>query len=265
MPLALRLFPVLLGLLSVRPSFAAEFWLRPDRFSATPGATLGAEIVTLGEPLQPAIPAVEQARVTLAGASVPVGLDPWTENQRPQRLSATFARPGWAVWSVDARPSIEKLAASELAARLHLLYASSALRERILRSGPSSEWRVSSRSTVKCIVTVGEPESADRSWRDASSAVWDLVPRAETPSFRVGQSAGFSVLAGTLPAIGTVVAVRSITSERELAAPVGADGSVNFVIPDPGLWLASASHVQISTSDDWLLEVRSVSLVFEVK
>ena len=202
MPLALRLPLVLIGLLTSLSVFAAEFWLRPDRFSATPGATLAAEIVVLGDVSRIGIPAVDQARVTLAGASVPVGLDAWTDNQRPQRLSATVARPGWAVWSVDVRSSLERLSTSELTSRLHLLYAPSMLREHVLRSSRSSEWRVSSYSTVKCIVTVGEPDSADRSWRDASRAVWDLIPRAEAPVIRAGQSTGFSVFTGSIPEIG---------------------------------------------------------------
>lgn len=265
MSLALRVVCALLGVIIPVAGTAAEVWLRPDRFSVTPGATLGAEVVAVGDLSGSISLAVREARVALAGSLVPVGLEPWNDGQRAQRISATFTRPGWSVWSVDLAPTTESLSCPEVASRLHALYAPSGIHERVLARGMASRWRLSSQASVKCIVTVGEPDPEDRSWGASSGSGWDLTLGSDLSALRAGQPARFTVLAGTLRVAGAVVTLRSLNGDGERAAPADADGSAEFVMPDPGLWLASASHVQISSADDSLLEVRSVSFVFTVK
>lgn len=261
-----RLLSFLSAVVAAAPSVAADFWLRPDRLVATPGATVGAEIAVFGESSFTGVPSIARVSLLLGGSSVPVGVEPGAENQRGQRISATFVRPGWAVWSVDVTPPTEVLTAPELEPRLYLLHAPPSLRDRLLPANSGQKkWRVASLSTVKCIVCIGEPDATDQSWSTVGGNAWDLVPQKVSSALRVGQTAEFTVWAASRPAIGTVVILRSLTDERELAAQTGPSGNVALIVPTAGLWLASASHVQVSATDDSLLEVRSVSLVFEAR
>lgn len=258
------LFFLLSTAVAVVPGLAADFWLRPDRFAATPGATLAAEIAVLGAPVVPVLPAIARVSLALAGSAVPVGIEPGVESQRGQRVSATFVRPGWAVWSVDVSPPGESLAGSELEERLYSLHAPPSFRERIVRPNSDKMARIVSLFTVKCIARIGEPDPADQSWSAAEPSGWDLALQTAPSELRVGQSANFCVLGSGRPAAGTVVSLRSLSGEREITAQTRADGSVSLVVPASGMWLVSAAHVQLSSTDDSRLEVRSVSLVFEV-
>lgn len=253
------------GMVSIVPVFAADFWLRPERFVATPGATVGAEIASFRELPLSNWPTPSRVAVSLSGSEVPVGLDSSGENQRGPRVSATFVRPGWAIWSIDLSPPVESLSRSELGLRLSLFHAPPFLRERAARLGDVTDWRVASQSTLKCIARIGEPDPSDRSWCASSGIAWDLVPLTAPSELRVGGNIEFLVSAAGRPAAGTVVTLNFLSGERELVAQTDPAGRVSVAIPVAGLWQASAFHVQFSAGDDSLLEVRSTSLVFEAK
>jgi hypothetical protein len=226
---------------------------------------VAAEIAVFGESVPPEHPGISRAVIELAGSPVPVGIDSGAEKQLGQRISATFVRPGWAVWVVDLVTPVESLATSELESRLYLLHAPRSLRERVLRSAPDKTWRLARLSTVKCITRIGEPDSSDQSWSAPRGSAWNLLPLSSPSSFRAGRAVDFALIAAGRPAAGTVVTLRSLSDDREVAAQTGPEGRVALEVPSTGLWLGSASHVQLSAADDSLLEVRSVSLVFEVR
>jgi hypothetical protein len=265
MPPFLRLLGLSCASFLASPALAGEFWLRPDRFNATPGATLAAEIVPWDDAAPANFPAISRSSLTLGGSSVAVGVESGVENQRGPRISATFVRPGWAVWSIDVVLPIQTFGADQLGSRLLLLQAPPALRS--LAGSPDSgrTWRLVTLATLKCLARIGEPDPTDQSWSFPDGNAWDLVPKSDPSRYAVGQTTRFAVRASGRPAAGTVVTVRALGEEREIAAPADSDGIAVFQLPTAGLWLASAAHVQVSPANNSQLEVRSVSFVFAVR
>ena len=150
--------------LMISAGYSRETWLAPERFTATPGATLRFELMRSesfygSEGMWP-VGAVLATRGTLAGEAV--GLGPVNGGEKKVSFSATLSRPGLAVVWAEMDPAIVEREPEQAVAHLRRSHVGEADRAILMDGQPRQVWRERVSVRAKTAVYVGEPDGSDK-------------------------------------------------------------------------------------------------------
>ena len=155
---------------------ARETWLQPERFAATPGATLLFDLTSADGfgGLGTAIPRERVARTCgrLGAADLTLGVG--TAAERSWQFPVTLTRPGVAVVGVELQPRLRELEPEKIETYFREIHAGDDVREVWAAVPVPRRWREKQGMHAKTFVRVGEPaaeglgELAHRSLRESS-------------------------------------------------------------------------------------------------
>jgi hypothetical protein len=253
--------------LMISAGYSRETWLAPERFTATPGATLRFELMRSesfygSEGMWP-VGAVLNTRGTLAGEAVSLG--PVTGGEKKVSFSATLSRPGLAVVWAEMEPAIVEREPEQAVAHLLRSHVGEADRAILMDGQPRQVWRERVSVRAKTAVYVGEPDSSDKSWSQPITDGLDLVVVGTVNEYRVGDALLVKVQRTGLPAEGLAVGFVLAGEGRESVVFSGAEGEATVRLDASGMWLIYCRHTRRSSEADvdWVTEF--VTLVIEAK
>ncbi len=240
----------------------------PERFSATPGASLRFELLRSanfygpGEGTEP-VGVGARALCRLGGEAAAMG--PIGTGAKSAGFSATLGRPGVAAVLVEFESRTRERSPEEAEAYLRRNHVGEAARAALSEgfSRPLRRERITERA--RTFVRVGEPEAGDRSWGQPLSQSLDLLPVTSPSALRVGAVFSVKVLQAGLPVEGRAVGFVLAGESRENVVFSGVDGEAATRLDVPGLWLVYCSDIQRSGESDvdWVTQIST--LVIEVK
>ncbi len=253
--------------LLISAGYSRETWLAPERFAATPGATLRFELMRsesfYGSEGMGPIGAVLTTRGTLAGELASLG--PVTGGGQRVSFSATLSRPGLAVVWAEMVPAIVERKPEQAVAHLRRSHVSEADRMILMDGQPRQVWRERVSARAKTAVYVGEPDGSDKGWSQPLTDGLDLVVVGPVKEYRVGDAFLVKVRRAGLPAEGLAVGFVLAGEGRESVVFSGADGEATVRLDASGMWLIYGRHTRRSSEADvdWVTEL--VTLVIEAK
>ena len=147
---------------------AQEAWLQPERFAATPGATLFVNLTggdgSVGEETAIEPERVARAVARLGGAGLSWGAAP--VNEGTLRYPVTVPRPGVGVLGVELTRRVREREPAEIEAYLRAIHAGGEGRESWAAEPEPRRWRETGVTHAKTFVRVGEPAGDERSWAE---------------------------------------------------------------------------------------------------
>ena len=184
---------------------AEEWWLVPERLAVTPGATLTFSrqraAVFSGEGslanVGPAARGWARSGKDLLAVQVgpSVGGEPFT---------VTVLRPGFVVLAVDWVLPVRDWPPEQGERRLREVAASGALRAEWAAQGGTRRWQEKEVRRALAFVRVGEPDSADQSWRVGGGLGLEIIPERDPTALRVGDILEVRVWAEGRPGQGAI-------------------------------------------------------------
>ena len=225
---------------------AQEAWLQPERFAATPGATLALHL-TGGDGSAGAETAIKPERVArtvarLGGAELPWGAAP--ANERTLRYPVTVPRPGVGVLGVELTPRVLEREPAKIEAYLRAIHAGDEWRESWAAEPEPRRWRESGVTHAKTFVRVGEPAAAERAWAEPLGLALEIVPERDPTTLRVGDALPVRVLRGGRPLAGFALGYVSSDETREHVAVTDAEGRATAMLDVRGTWLVYGTDLR---------------------
>jgi Domain of unknown function (DUF4198) len=261
-----------LGLMGMMASTccAAELWLIPERFEATPGATLQLEVraIDLFESPSSAAPipvaTVDYALSQLGNRKIDVR----TQDIRGggAGFSITLQQPGVALVAVGLKPSIMQMSAEELGVELRKLHMGRPFQDEVKARVGERRARVGMRTHAKVFVRVGLPVEADRDWERAMGTELELVPGQNPTSLRAGSSIRVKVWHRGAAVPQVAVNFRTVDGSQQHVAYTDAEGWAEANLGVAGTWLVDGSILQFpSDSGELDLAIEQATLTIEVQ
>ena len=253
--------------LLISAGYSRETWLAPERFAATPGATLRFELMRsesfYGSEGMGPIGAVLTTRGTLAGELASLG--PVIGGEKGVSFSATLSRPGLAVVWAELEPVIVEREPEQAVAHLRRSHVGEADRTILMNGPPRQVWRERVSARAKTAVYVGEPDPSDKGGAQPLTDALDLVVAGPVKEHRVGDAFLVKVRRAGLPAEGLAVGFVLAGEGRESVVFSGADGEATVRLDASGMWLIYCRYTRRSSEADvdWVTEL--VTLVIEAK
>lgn len=256
-----------LSLVSGAAASAADIWLQPERFAATPGATLALELTSADgfngpdTALNPERVATVRSR--LAGEAVALAAP--VAGEKALRFSATLPRPGVAVLGVELKPRERELEAEKIERYFRELHADDALRAVWAAVPEPRRWREHQVNTAKSFVRVGEPAADDRAWAEPLGFRLELVPERDPTALRAGDELPVRVLRGGAPLAGFTLTFVSAGETREHVTVTDDDGRARAALEVPGAWLVRGVELRRAVARELEWESDGTAMVVEVK
>ncbi len=253
--------------LSAAAASAEDTWLQPERFAATPGATLMLDLMSSDAFSQPGM-ALKPERVQrvvgrLGGRSLFIAQELVAEQSL--RFPATFIRPGLAVLGVELKPERLEFAADEIEQKLRDIHASLALRATWEAVPEPRRWRENTVGYAKAFVRVGEPPPSERAWSEPLGFFLEIVPECDPTAMRAGDELAVRVLRGGEPLAGFTLNFISEGLARERVSVTDEEGRARAKLDVRGLWLLHGIDLRRSRTPNVEWESGTTTLVVEVK
>ena len=244
---------------------AQEAWLQPERFAATPGATLfldltGADGVEATEAaMKPERVARTEGRLGGAGLSWGVAL----ATERTLRYPVTVTRPGVGVLGVELKPRVREREPAKIEEYLRAIHAGDEWRESWAAVPEPRRWRESGVTHAKTFVRVGEPAGDERAWAEPLGLALEIVPERDPTALRVGDGLPVRVLRGGKPFAGFVLAYVSAGETREHVVVTDGEGRATAPLDAAGVWRVQGTDLRRVTAADreWESEVTTMVVV----
>lgn len=229
---------------------ARDTWLQPERFAATPGATLEFGLTSADgfngpeTAIQPERVGVVRGR--LAGETITFAAP--MPGEKTLRFSATLPRPGVAVFGVELKPRVLELAPDKIERYFREIHADDALRA-VWAAGPEPRtWRESCGKNAKAFVRVGEPPADDRAWAQPLGLRLEIVPERDPTALRVGDELPVRVWKGGAPFAGFTLAFVAAGEAREHVVVTDDAGRARAKLDWPGAWLLHGTDLRRATA-----------------
>lgn len=257
---ALLLAPVVSGR-------AHDTWMQPERFAATPGASLVLDLtssdgfVGFQTPIQPDRLALTIGR--LDGAEVKFG--PASPAEQSLRFPVTLAKPGVAVLGVQLKPRLLDLAADKIELYLREIHAGDDLREQWGAVPEPKKWRESYVKHAKTFVRVGEPAADDRAWAEPLGLALEIIPERDPTTLKEGDALPVRVLRGGKPLAGFALGYVSAGETREHVAVTDAEGRATAKLDATGIWLVHGTDLRRVTNGEREWDSDFTTMVVEVR
>jgi len=248
--------------------WADDTWLKPERFTATPGATLRFQILSAER-----FPASPSSLLAAPGYTVKGRLgaelieSALVDQDRDQVIfSVTLIRPGHAVIASELAPIILEKGANEIEARLREVHAGEALREVWGRQAAAAPWREYLRRYVKTLVRVSEPYATHADWAQALGAPLEIIPERDPTKLSAGDRLTVRVLKEGAPLENFALNFTTADDSRDHVMFTDLAGRAEMTLDAPGLWLIHGTNLELAEkpekNETWLSTF--VSLTFEV-
>jgi hypothetical protein len=257
-------FAILIFVLTAR---AHDTSLQPERFAATPGATLVFELTSangFGGP-DPAIKPERIAGVVgrLGGEVIAIAAP--APGEGALHFPATLTRPGVAVLGVALKPRLLELAPDKIERYFRELHVGDELRAEWTAVPEPRRWRETCLEHAKTFVRVGEPLAGDRAWTEPLGLALEIVPERDPTALRAGEELPVRVLRGGRPCAGLVLAFVSAGETREHVVVTDAQGRAGAVLDAPGAWRVHGTDLRRIVAPDHEWECDSTMMVVEAK
>ena len=246
---------------------AHETWLQPERFAATPGATLTFGLTSADgfNGFDTAIKSERIARVLGRLGGTTIAMSPPVERDKALQFSATFPRPGIAVIGVELKPRVLELSSDNIEHYFREIHADDAMRAVWAALPEPHRWRESYVKTSKSFVRVGEPATAERAWAEPLGLRLEIVPERDPTALRVGDELPVRVLRGGEPLGGFVIAFVSAGETREHVVATDAHGRASAALDTAGAWLVHGTDLRRAAGPDLEWESDFSTMVVEVR
>lgn len=230
-----------------------EPWLMPERFAATPGATLQFYFVTSDE-----LPAW---KTTLSGENVMSARWFALSGQagdlvlieragEPLRFSAALAAPDVVAVSVNLKPERIEISPEAVESYLREINADPSVRFSWQNDPGRGRWQELRSRFSKTFVRVGEPTAGARGWEEPMGFALELVPRRDPTDLREGDSLPVRVFNNGRPVAGIAVQFLTARGNREHVDFTDAQGGATAVLDRAGIWVIQCMTVIRSKGGD---------------
>ena len=254
-------------LFAASAAHAHDTWLQPERFAATPGATLDFGL-TSADGFNGPDTAIKPERVaTVRGrlADEAVALTSPVAGEKALRFSATLPRPGVAVVGVELKPRVLELEAGKIETYFREIHADEPLRAVWAAVPEPRRWRESYVKNAKTFVRVGEPAADERAWAQPLGLRLEIMPERDPTELRAGEALPVRVLRGGAPLAGFTLAFVSAGETREHVVVTDDDGRAQATLDVRGAWLVHGTDLRRATAADLEWESDFTTMVVEVK
>jgi hypothetical protein len=251
----------------VLPARAHDTWLQPERFAATPGATLELGL-TSADGFNGSDTAIKPERVArvlgrLGGEAVAIA-EP-VAGAKALGFSATFTRPGIAVLGIELKPRLLELAPDKIELYFREIHAGDELRATWAAVPEPRRWRESYVKQAKTFVRVGAPLAGDRGWAEPLGLALEIVPERDPTALRAGDELPVRVLRGGAPFAGFVMAFVSAGETREHVTVTDEAGRASALLDAPGAWLVHGTDLRRAKAAGLEWESDFTTMVIEAK
>ncbi len=246
---------------------AHDTWLMPERFAATPGATLrfdltsaagfnGPESATSPERVERAVYRLgsETAELTVAGLS-----------EKSLGFTATFTRPSVVIVAVDLKPKILELSPDKIELYFREIHAGEALRAVWAAVPAPKRWREKYAKHTKTFVRIGEPGTGETAWAQPIGATLEIVPERNPALLRVGDVLSVRVLRAGVAVPGFALGFVAAGEIREHVAFTDKDGRAQATLDVPGAWLVHGTDLRRVVSSDIEWESDFATMTVDVR
>lgn len=247
---------------------ARETWIVPERFSATPGATLRFELLNsasfYGPEPSEAVGEVARVRLRLGGGD-PVVLALADSDGKGVGFSATLSQPGVAAILVEFEPTNREFDSEQWEAYLRGIHGGERARGAMAEGQANRGVRERIVRRTQSFVRVGELLNHEARGRPRWGEMLELVPVSDSVGLRVGEAFSIKIFQAGMPIEGQAVSFILAGERREHVVFSASDGGVEVRPDAPGLWLVVCVHLRRSTGleVDWVTEVST--MVIEAK
>ena len=247
---------------------AHDTWLQPERFAATPGATLMLDLTSADGfvGFETAIKPERVARTVGRMGAVELKFGVVVSAERTLRFPVTVTRPGGAVVGVELTSRLLELEPGKIETYFREIHASDELREVWAAVPAPRRWRENYAKHTKTFVRVGEPAAEDRAWAEPLGLVLEIVPERDPTMLREGDALPVRVLRGGQPLAGFVLGYVSSGETREHVAVTDAEGRATARLDAKGAWLVHGTDLRrVTGADDREWESDFTTMVVEVR
>jgi hypothetical protein len=254
-------------LLILMAARAHDTWLQPERFAATPGATLVLELTSADGFVgaDTAIKPERLARISGRLGGEAIALAEPVAGEKALKFSATFTRPGVAVLGLTLKPRELELAPDKIETYFREMHADDALRALWAAIPEPRRWRESYVKHAKTFVRVGEPAADERAWAEPLGLALEIVPERDPTALRAGDELPVRVLRGGAALAGFVIAFVSAGETREHVTVTDVQGRARAVLDARGAWLVHGTDLRRATADGLEWESDFTTMVVEAK
>jgi hypothetical protein len=220
--------------------------LQPERFAATPGATLMIDLPSADgiggfqAPIKPERVARTWAR--LDGGDARLGAAVVAEQSL--RFPVTLTRPGVAVLGVELKPRSLELAPDKIEAYFREIHASDDLREAWAAVPEPRRWRENYVKQAKAFVRVGEPAAGEHAWAEPLGMGLEIVPERDPTTLKEGDALPVRVWRKGVPFAGFVLGYVSAGETREHVAITDVEGRATATLDVRGTWLVHGTDLR---------------------
>jgi Domain of unknown function (DUF4198) len=246
---------------------AHDTWLQPERFTATPGATLQFELTSAAGfvAADTAIKPERVARSWFLLGSEAMALVVGEEKEQALSFSASLVRPGVAVVCVELKPRALELAPDKIEPYFREIHAGERLRAAWEEVPGPRRWRERTVKTAKCFVRVGEPAAAERAWTIPVGVGLEIVPERDPTALRVGDELPVRVLRKGQPLAGFALAYVSAGETREYVVITDTEGRGRARFDVKGIWLVHGTDLRRVAEPELEWESDFTTMVVEVQ
>ncbi len=257
---------ILAAALGATVARAHDTWLEPERFAATPGATLGFSLTSAAEfgPLESAVKPwrVRRALMRLGGETTFLGEG--VTGEKALAFKTTLPRPGVAVVWLELKPRTLELTAEKVEEYFREIHASDELRAQWTALPEPKKWRETYVKHVKTFVRVGEPVATERAWAEPVGAALEIVPERDPTKLKLGDELPVRVLRSGVAVENFMVAFVASGGLREHVIVTGPDGRAKMKLDLAGEWMVHGTDLRRSTEPDLEWESDFVTMVVSV-
>ena len=245
-----------------------DAWLKPERFKATPGATLRFQILAAE---RFSVDRTSPIAVADYGVKGRLGAElitaAFVDKDRDRAVfSVTLIGPGHAVIAGELGPVFLEKSADAIEARLREIHAGEALREAWGRQTVETPWREHLRRYVKTFVRVGEPSLANEDWARALGAPLEIVPERDPTKLRAGDRLSVRVLREGAPLQNFALNFTTADDSRDHVMFTDLAGRAEITLDAAALWLVHGTDLRLAEkprgNETWVSAF--VSLTLEV-
>lgn len=232
---------------------AHDTWLMPERFMATPGATLRFDLTSASGFTGPEL-AIKPERVERTFCRLGGEVSELTVaglGEKSLGFTATFSRPSVAVVAVDLKPRILELSPEKIELYFREIHAGEALRAVWAASPEPRRWRERYLKHTKTFVRIGEPRAEETGWAQPVGAALEIVPERNPSILKVGDVLSVLVLGAGVPMPGFAVGFVAAGELREHVVFTDKDGRAQAALDAPGAWLIHGTDLRRAASGEW--------------
>ncbi len=225
---------------------AHDAWLQPERFAATPGATLMLELTSADGfvEFKTANKPERVARTFGRLGAAELKWAPAVAAEQTLRFPVTLPRPGVAVVGVELKPQLLELESDKIETYFREIHAGDELREAWAAVPEPRRWREHEVKHAKTFVRVGEPAAEERAWAEPLGLTLEIVPERDPTTLKEGDALPVRVLRGGKPFAGFVLAYVSAGATREHVVLTDLEGRASATLDLPGRWLVHGTDLR---------------------